>query len=326
MTARGPVPADQLGRTLTHEHVFLNLIPEFRGVGLLNDADLMEQEVRAFAEAGGRTMVELTGAELTVGAAPDPGGHFRGTPDSGYPEHGTRTVNNVLALAAVSERTGVNLVLGTGHYRDPYLTSGWIDHRSAGQVAERMIADLTEGFPGTGVKAGIIGEIGADKWYISAVEERSFRAAAKAHRATGATITTHAARWPVGVLQLDLLAEEGVEPGRVIIGHCDGVNIPEYHLAIAERGAYVQFDTIRGGHAYDVQLRVDCVMRMAKAGYLDRILLSQDVCRRDQLRATGGCGFVYILNEFRDLLGKAGLDDGEIEQILVTNARSALAG
>ena len=40
----------------------------------------------------------------------------------------------------------------------------------------------------------VIGEIGADHPYPSAREERSFRAAARAHRRTGATITTHAAR------------------------------------------------------------------------------------------------------------------------------------
>jgi phosphotriesterase-related protein len=308
-----------------HEHIFLNLIPEFRGVGLLNDPDLMAQELTDFVQAGGNTIVELTSAELTIGASPDPGGHFRGVPDSGYPEHGTRTVNSVLALAEISERTGVHVILGTGHYRDPYLTDGWLDHRSAAAIAERLVADITEGFPGTTIKAGIIGEIGADKWYISAVEERSFRAAGRAHRETGVPITTHAARWPVGVLQLDLLAEEGVDPAKVIIGHCDGVNIPEYHLAIAQRGAYVQFDTIRGGSPYDVQMRVDHIMRLAAAGHLDRILLSQDVCRRDHLRATGGCGFVYILNEFRTSLRKAGLDDGEIEQLLVANPQRALS-
>ncbi|MEV0133238.1 hypothetical protein AB0H83_32840 [Dactylosporangium sp. NPDC050688] len=309
-----------------HEHVFLNLIPEFRGVGLLNDADLMARELEAFAAAGGGAMVELTGAELTVGAAPDPGGHFRGVADSGFPEHGTRTVNHVLALAEISERTGVHLILGTGHYRDPYLTDGWLDRRSATDIAQRLIADLTEGFPGTSVRAGIIGEIGADKWFISPAEERSFRAAARAHRATGVPITTHAARWPVGVAQLDLLAEEDVDPRNVIIGHCDGVNIPEYHLAIAQRGAFVQFDTIRGGGAYDVELRVACVMRLARAGHLDQILLSQDVCRRDHLSATGGCGYVYILNRFRAELGRAGLDDGEIEQLLIGNPQRALGG
>jgi predicted metal-dependent phosphotriesterase family hydrolase len=326
VTATGTLPADRIGKTLTHEHLFINLIPEFRGVGLVNDAALLAQELDAFTAAGGSTIIELTSAELTVGAAPDPAGYFRGVPDSGYPEHGTRTVNNVLGLRQLAETTGVNLILGTGHYRDPYLGDGWLDHRSSQQIADRMTADLTSGFPGTDVRAGIIGEIGADKWYISPVEERSFRAAARAHLATGATITTHAARWPIGVAQLDLLAAEGVASNRVIVGHCDGVNIPEYHLEIARRGAYVQLDTIRGSSTYDTEMRVDSIRRLIAAGHLDRILLSQDVCRRDHLRATGGCGYTYILEHFVERLFKAGIARSQIDQMLIENPRRALTG
>lgn len=326
MTATGPINAHQCGRTLTHEHVLINLIPEFRGVGLVNDPELVKRELQAFVAAGGSTMVELTSAELTIGASPDPAGYFRGVPDSGYPEHGSRTVNHVLTLQQLSVDSGVNLVLGTGHYRDPYLYDGWVDHRSVDEVAARMIADLTDGFPGTSVRAGIIGEVGADKWYMSAVEERSFRAAAKAHRATGATITTHASRWPVGVPQLDLLTSEGVDPRRVIIGHCDAVNIPEYHLEIARRGAYVQFDTVRGSSVYDTELRAGFVMQLRKAGYLDKILLSHDVCRKDHMRLEGGCGYTYIFEEFLALLQKWGMGEDEVDQLVVDNPRRALTG
>lgn len=323
-TARGPVALSKLGLTLTHEHIFLNLLREFRGTGLLNDSGLMEQELIAFVDAGGGTIVELTPAELTVGASPDPSGYFRGTRDSGYADHGSRTVNNVLELRQLSEKTGVNLVLGTGHYRDPYFDSGWLAHRTVDEIAERLICDLRDGFPGTDVRAGIIGEIGFDKWHSSPIEERSFRAAGRAHRSTGVTISTHAPNWPMGIPQLDLLAEEGVDPRRVIVGHCDTINIPEYHLALAERGAFVQFDTIRGGSSYDVSLRADFVMCLVRAGYIDQILLSHDVCRRDHLKALGGFGFVYILNEFRSVLLKLGLESGQIDHILFDNPRRAL--
>jgi hypothetical protein len=81
-------------------------------------------------------------------------------------------------------------------------------------------------FPPPALRAGVIGEIGADRWYVSAAEERSFRAAARAHLRTGLTISTHAARWPVGLEQLRLLTEEGADPRRVIIGHADSVPLP----------------------------------------------------------------------------------------------------
>lgn len=326
MTVMGPIPPEACGRTMPHEHLFINEMREERAIGLLNDQRLLINELAAFAAAGGGTIVELSTAELTAGASPDPKGHFRGARDSGLPLHGSRTVNNVLSIVEVARATGVHIVLGTGHYRDPYFDDGWLEHHSVTQVAERMITDIEEGFPGTSVRAGIIGEIGADKWFISPGEERSYRAAARAHAATGLTVTTHAARWPVGIDQLDLLTDLGVDPRRVIIGHCDTVNIPEYHLELARRGAFVQFDTIRGKSSYDVMIRCEFITALREAGYLDQILLSHDVCETDQLKTYGGGGYGYILEFFLDELRKRGLSEEELERLVATNPQRALAG
>lgn len=321
-TATGPVAADELGRTVTHEHVFINLLPEFRGNGLLNDADLARRELELFRDAGGGTVVDLTSAELTVGASPDPLGLFRGEPAPLPTTLQTRAHNNVIELRDLSAATGVRIVLGTGHYRDPYLDD--FDRFGPDLLAERMIGDLTEGFPGTGVKAGVIGEVGSDRWYLSAAEERSFRAAARAQVATGRVISTHASRWPVGLTQLDVLESEGADPARVIVGHCDSVNIPEYHLALAKRGVFVQFDTVRGENEYETERRVRYVVELVRAGFADRILLSQDVCRKDHLATFGGPGYAYVLGGFRERLMEAGLDPDEVDRFFVDNPRAAL--
>jgi phosphotriesterase-related protein len=326
MTARGPIAADQLGVTLMHEHIFINEMLEERPIGLLHDYELMTQEVDYFTAAGGGTIVELSTAELTSGASPDPTGRFSGVPSTGYAENGSREPNQVLNLVRLSEQTGVHLVLGAGHYRDPYLDRTHIDRRSVDQIAETIINEVTEGFAGTGVRAGIIGEIACDRWHVSAAEERSFRAAARAQRATGLAVTTHASRWPVGIEQLDILTDEGADPRRVIIGHSDTVNIPEYHEAIAARGAFVEFDTIRGNPEFDLQRRVTLVMNLVRKGFLDRILLSHDVCTRPHLHYTGGEGYDYVPTHFARILVDAGLDAAEVEQLLVHNPRRALTG
>ncbi len=198
MTVTGPLAPDELGVVLAHEHVFIDLVREYRGSGLLNDEELAREELAALRTAGGRTLVDLTTDEI----GRDPA-----------------------ALRRVSEATGVSIVMGCGHYRDPYLDRNWFDRMAVDAIADEIVRDLTEGVGGTGIRAGIIGEIGADRHYISAAEERSFRAAARAHLRTGVTINTHAARWPVGLAQLRLLAEEGVDPRRVIIGHTDSVPV-----------------------------------------------------------------------------------------------------
>jgi phosphotriesterase-related protein len=215
--------------------------------------------------------------------------------------------------------------MGSGHYREPYLDRDRLDRLTVDGLADEIVRDLEIGVGDTGVRAGVIGEIGCDR-FISALEERSFRAAARAHRRTGATITTHAARWPVGLAQLDLLAEEGVDPRRVIVGHCDMVPEPAYHAALARRGAFVQFDTIQGDSEYDTQGRILYVKALVAAGFEDRVLLSQDVCLRSNLAAMGGPGYTYVITKFRDRLLEAGISQELITRFLVDNPRRALTG
>lgn len=325
-TTHGEVSAPDLGRVLPHEHIFINEMVEDRSVGLLNDAGLMRVEIEAYVRAGGGTIVDLTTAELTAGAAPDPRGLYHGPSASGFPDHGSRAAGNVAAVAELAAQTGVRIVLGTGHYRDPYLDLESLDRNAldVDQIADAIVRDLTEGFPGTGVRAGIIGEVGADKWFVSAREERSIRAAARAHKRVGATVTTHASKWPVGRDVLELLVAEGMDPARVIIGHCSTVDIPEYHLDLASRGVWLQFDTIRGGADVVVGRWVDQVMTLVRAGYLDRILLSHDVCLKTDLALSGGCGFTYLFREFLPRLGQAGLNDDELEQLVSLNPQRAV--
>ena len=299
MTVTGPVGHDELGFVLPHEHVFIDLVREYRGSGLLNDEHLACQELGALKAAGGGTLVDLTPDEI----GRDPA-----------------------ALRRVSEATGISIVMGCGHYRDPYLDRDWFDRTAVDAIADEIVRDITEGVRGTGVRAGIIGEIGADRRYISAAEERSFRAAARAHLKTGLTISTHAARWPVGLAQLKLLAEEGVDPGRVIVGHTDSVPIPGYHLALVEQGCYISFDSIGTGSSYDTHRAVDYVLDLVRAGFGSQILLSHDVCLRDHLRATGGCGYAYLLTEFLPLLTAAGLDQEQVRAFVTDNPVAAIAG
>lgn len=316
-TVLGPMPVDRLGPTLMHEHVFVNLKRELGTVGLLVDPRLMAEEISSFAAAGGGTIVDVTSAELTWGAAPDPAG----IDDPGL---GSRSAANARELQRLSAATGIAIVLGTGHYRDPYLDQRWFDEHDTDDIAERIVADLVEGVSGTEIRAGVIGEIGSDGWRVSTREERSFRAAARAARRTGVAISTHAAYWPVGIAQLELLMAEGVDPSRVVIGHCDTVNIPEYHEEIARRGAYVQFDTVQGVTDYDLRLRVGFVTGLRAKGHLDRILLSHDICRRDRLHIAGGCGYDFILTRFRDELLAAGVTAEEFDRMLVANPRRVL--
>jgi predicted metal-dependent phosphotriesterase family hydrolase len=303
VTVTGECAVEDLGFVLPHEHLFTDVIQEYRGEGLLNDMEATVEDLRRYVAAGGVSLIDTStrGTAASWGPRPD-------------------------WVAEASRRTGVKIVMGCGFYRDPFLKSEWMDPTSVPALADELIHEVEHGFGTTGVRPGIIGEIGANREYISAAEERSFRAAARTHNATGLTITTHAARWPVGIPQLDLLAEEGVAPERVIIGHSDTVPLPDYHLELARRGAWVQFDCIRKGPEWDLQTRVGYVKNLVDNGFADRILISHDVCLTSHLEVRGGGGYTLILREFIPRLRDAGLTDELIEQITVHNPANALVG
>ncbi len=299
MTVTGPVPASELGFTLMHEHLLLDLLRDSWSVNnLLYEPDLAVLEVTRYRDAGGVTLVDLTNRGL--GQRP-------------------------LDVRAIAERTGLNVVLGCGWYREPYYEphlSRWY----VGRMAEQMVADLTEGIDGTGVRAGIIGELGAHERWVSPVEERMLRAGARAHRETGVTITTHGTRSPVALQQLDILAEEGVDPARVVVGHSQSWPHPEFHREIVRRGAWLSFDTMSDSNAYELEKVVRLIEAVLRDGSIDRLLLSHDVCYRTQYASYGGSGYDFIPSRLLAHLAGIGVTGEMFERIMVDNPRRALTG
>jgi predicted metal-dependent phosphotriesterase family hydrolase len=216
-------------------------------------------------------------------------------------------------------------VMGAGRYRE-----GWYEpelwQRTTAQIAVEFARDIETGVDG--IRAGFLGEIGVDGYHLSPIEERIHRAAARAHVRTGAPITTHAIASPVGLEQLDVFEEEGADLRRVAVGHCDSYPFYDYHVAIARRGAYVQFDLIRGlpGYEYEEVRQLNSIKRLVDDGHLDRILLSHDICDLQKLSFNGGPGYAYIQRCFVPKLRDAGLSVEQIGRITIDNPRRLLTG
>lgn len=304
-TVTGPVEPERLGLTLPHEHTAcqLWLIPgRWDYWELTADEDFVAPELERFREAGGTCLADLT----LPGIGRDPA-----------------------RLRRLSERTGLLMVMGTGWYRGAYYPpEALIDRRSVDELADAMIREFHEGADGTGVRPGIIGEIGTDKPWVSAQEERVFRAAARAARATGMAVSTHAVLSDVGLAQLAILEEEGVDPSRVVIGHADSFPSLDHYLEIVGRGASVEFDFIGMRFSpveeHSEPLTVESILRLLERGHGDRILLSHDLCHTMQLKAFGGNGYTYLADVFLPRLREAGVPDEAIRQMTVENPRRIL--
>jgi phosphotriesterase-related protein len=304
-TVLGPVDPSEVGWVLPHEHTAIalwHIANRWDYWELRRDEPVIVEELGAFKAAGGGTVVDLT----LDGVGRDPEW-----------------------LAAIARATGLHLVMGSGWYRGAhYPAEVLVDRRSVDALAEIIVGDATAGVGATGIRAGIIGEIGTDKPWLSAQEERVHRAVARAARRTGLAITTHAVQSTVGLDQLDVFEAEGADLTRVVIGHADSNPSLDYHLAIVGRGATVEFDFL--GMSFTPLERhgegriVDNLRELLARGHVERILLSQDVCHDSQLRRYGGNGYTYLADTFLPRLRAAGVSDGEIRTMTVDNPRRLL--
>ena len=304
-TVLGPIDPGELGFTLPHEHTQIALwqIPDrWDYWQLTRDQPLILDELAAYRAAGGRSLVDLT----LPGVGRDP-----------------------VWLTEVARASGLNIVMGCGWYRGAYYPAeALIDRRSVDALADDLVAEARDGVGENGVRPGIIGEIGTDKPWLSAQEERVHRAAARAARRTGLAITTHGVLSAVGLEQLRVFEEEGADPTRVVIGHADSFPVLEHHLAILERGASVEFDFL--GMSFNAVERhgegrvIDLLCELLSRGHVERVLLSQDVCNDSQLTRYEGNGYTYLAQTFLPRLREAGVSEAEIETMTVANPRRIL--
>ena len=304
-TVLGPIEPASLSFTLPHEHTQIalwHIEGRWDYWQLTRDEPVILHELARFRAAGGSALVDLT--QPGVGRDPE-------------------------WLVRLAKASGLHLVMGCGWYRTAYYPpEARIDRRSVDDLADELTREFEDGVGESGVRPGIIGEIGTDKPWVSALEERVHRSAARAAVRTGLAITTHAVMSAVGLDQLRLFEEEGADLSRVVIGHADSFPVLEHYLEIVRRGSTLEFDflgmsftpTERHGEGRVVELLCELLSR----GHADRILLSQDVCHDSQLTRYGGQGYVYLAESFLPRLREAGVSAAEIETMTVLNPRRLL--
>ena len=304
-TVLGPIPPESLGFTLPHEHTQIALwhIPSrWDYWQLTRDEPVILAELARFKALGGNGLVDVT-----------PAGMQRD------PEW----------LRGLAEASGLHIVMGAGWYRHAYFPAeALIERRSVEDLADELVREATDGVGESGIRPGIIGEIGTDKPWVAPSEERVHRAAARASRRTGLAITTHAVLSAVGLAQLTIFEEEGADPARVIVGHADSYPNLDHYLEIVRRGASLEFDFL-GMRFNAVELHgedrvVELLLELLSRGYADRVLLSQDVCHDLQLKRYDGNGYVYLQEMFLPRLRAAGVSEADIETMTVSNPRRLL--
>lgn len=283
---------DASGYTYAHEHLHIDLSSFKNNIDCrLDQYDLICEEMKSLHRQGVRNIIEMTNRYMG---------------------------RNPQFLLDIMRDTGMNVVACTGYYQHDFFPAHVATTRVE-TLAQEMIDEIEIGIDDSGLKAGIIAEIGSSVDVITDVEAKVFAAAAMAHRETGRPISTHTSFSTMGLEQLALLKKHGVDLSRVVVGHCDLKDNLDNILRMIEQGAYVQFDTIGKNNYYPDEKRVVMLQEIACRGLLDHVMLSMDITRRSHLKANGGPGFDYLLTTFVPLLQEAGFTQANVDLMLRDN-------
>jgi len=344
-TVLGTIDADSLGVTLPHEHLLLdgsfafvepteatekrlahqpltleNLywvkLHRHNNVDNLNltDEQLAIKEVLLYKRAGGNTIVELS----NIGGGRDP-----------------------LGLTRIARVTGLNVVMGSGYYLEqthpPELAT-----KTEEEITEEIVRDIMVGVGDTGVRAGIIGEIGCST-PLEDSERKVLRASAAAQQRTDAALNIHPSMSEDGVLEIiKILDDNGADLSRTVISHQENLGMNNnrrtiYHKLV-DAGCYLEFDTFgfpivplitawtEGrlvGKRSEVA-RINEIKCLIDEGYLNHILISQDNGMKFDYVTYGGSGYAHILRDIVPWMRLAGISDEQIHTMIVENPKRVL--
>ena len=341
LTVNGPIDPDDLGTTMMHEHIFINNVilgDEFDNPSrhppsaatkldfynrpltidilgavlmgyrnkdnlILGDEQTAIEELRDYRMQGGNGVVDVT----SIGLGRDPQG-----------------------LRRVANATQIHIIMGSSWYTKDYHPKE-MDERSVESLTQEIVRDVTVGVGDSWIRSGIIGAVGTVGNPLTPNEIKVIRASGRASRLTGAAVSLHTTP---GITEhekiLDLLQAEGTDLDRVIVGHSDWlVNELPFLKRLLERGVYIEFDLLGKLSMLqkDTAAQADVaqgIVELIRMGYPDRILLSQNVNRKVDLKAYGGLGYSFILEQFIPHLRRLGVTEEQVETMVVTNPKRVL--
>ena len=345
-TVLGTVNSSNLGVTLPHEHIFVDLRccytppldPSLRWLvnapvtkrirplllkdaliskdnPVLNNELLAIEELQHFKKLGGGTVV------------------CQSLPGIG---------RKAKALKQVSIKTGLHIIASTGWY----LYSShprYVKHKSADELADIMIGELRDGIEGTEIKAGLIGECGCSEPIPYHPEEKKvLQAACRAQEETNVAFTFHPADYDrsrraivkVGFEYINLIEAEGANIEKFFLSHADLSSDKEYQRKLLEKGINLSFDGFGQEESYNSifagagtpsdEQRIRNLVFLIQLGFEKQIMLSQDVFEKIHLKHYGGQGYSHILKNIVPRLLNEGVNKRQINSMLVENPKRIL--
>ena len=302
-TVTGPVLLARLGVTLMHEHVLVDFIGAADVSPSRYDRDqafaVILPHLRQLASLGCETLVECTPAYLG---------------------------RDVELLRRLSSASGLTILTNTGIYgaaSDKHLPA-FAFSETAEQLSGRWTREWTDGIDGTGIKPAFM-KIGVDGAPLSDIDAKLVRAAASTTRATGLTVASHTGSGAAALEELAILETAGAPLSSFIWVHAQSEKDRSFHVRVAERGAWVEFDGVGPSSVDD---HVALVRNMKDRGLLSRVLVSHDAGWYHVGEPGGGKfrPFDTLFTSLVPALKANGFTESQVRQLLIENPRNALSG
>ena len=195
---KGLVLPDELGQTLTHEHLlsYANAIFPVPSEATLKDLTFQKPSLKTFAYARHYNDVLYNFEDFQlpdINTAIDEVMIYKQFGGGTLVDAGSIGVGrDPIGLARISRQTGVNIVMGASYYVAITHPQD-MDDMTEDSITEKIIDDLINGVDNTGIRAGIIGEIGCG-FPIDDNELKVLRGSAQAQAHTGFPLLVHPGR------------------------------------------------------------------------------------------------------------------------------------
>ena len=307
-TVKGPVDLGRLGSTLMHEHVFVMEPEALQNYGHLWGASYWDEEVRVADAIEKLRAVRAAGIQTIVDPTVLGIGRY------------------IPRIQRINADVDLNIVVASGVYAFLELPN-FLRYRSSDQIAEIFVREIREGIDYSGVKAGFL-KCAVEEYGLVGDVPRILGAVAAASLETGAPIMVHTnAAAKSGLLALEALMREGVEPAKIQIAHAGDSNDLDYLRAIADQGAILGCDRFGIEHFNPMPQRIATLKTLVAEGYADRIILSHDAASfidfftGDAKFAGQEVSYLLVSEAVVPALLEAGVTQEQIETMLTQNAR-----
>uniref|UniRef100_A0A3Q3N011 N-acetyltaurine hydrolase n=1 Tax=Mastacembelus armatus TaxID=205130 RepID=A0A3Q3N011_9TELE len=325
-TVLGLVDPDQLGRTMTHEHLTMSFeccyFPPHSGDEAVAENPFQMQHMDWLRQNPYSSHENLLLQQETSAVRDE------------LLNTTTGIDRDLPTLRQLSKDTGVHIIAGAGYYVD-CTHSETTKKMSVEKLSDIIVSEVLHGADGTDIRCGVIGEIGTG-WPITESEKKVLRATAHAQAQLGCPVIIHPGRNPAAPAEIiRILQEAGGDISKTVMSHMDRTIFDKGELLeFGKLGSYLEYDLFgieMLNYPFNLEVdmpsdnqRVQTLAMLLKEGYEDKLLMAHDIHTKNRLTKYGGHGYSHILKNIVPKMLTRGITQHQVDKILIDNPKHLL--